>query len=279
MTLLDRARELTHRVGVGGGAHSGHARVRPPRCWPGPQLVQLLHRYAVDLVLDVGADTGGYGAQLRRGGYHGRIVSFEPLGRPRALLHRAAADDEFWSVLPYELGDPHGEQPTGEQRLDALWEDVVAPGERVFLKVDVPGQEAPVLRGLGEYVTECVGLQSGTSLGPALGPLHEHALLFHDTLTYAQQALGLTLTSVVPGHTHPESGQLLTCDLVLFKDDQAEDQTDDEADAQAADAQKGDRPEDQAEGRAEGQAEGQAYGDDPEAAAPSYTVSGAPPRS
>ncbi|MFP3988967.1 FkbM family methyltransferase [Streptomyces sp. E11-3] len=212
LPLLDRARALARRIGVDHPRHP-HA----PRSWPGPQLVQLLHRFAVDLVLDVGAGTGGYGTLLRRGGYHGRIVSFEPLGRPRAALHRTAADDERWSVLPHALGDPHGEQPTGDRRLDALWEEVVAPGERVFLKLDAQGQEAPVLHGTGEYVTECVGLQTGTSLGPV--PSHEHGLLFNDTLEYTQRTLGLTLMSVVPGLSHPESGQLLRCDLVLFKDD------------------------------------------------------------
>ena len=239
MTLLHRARGVVQRLGIDIS--------RYPASWSGPQLVQLLAQFEIDTVLDVGAHAGGYGRMLRSSGFTGRIVSFEPLTGPRAQLHRAAADDPRWTVLPYALGDasgttvmnvagnagasssvlpmlprhrqaaPHAsytaQQTTEVRRIDELWEEITAPGERVFLKLDVQGYEAHVLRGLGVYADEIAGLQTETSFVP----LYEGGLLFNEALDHAQLKLGMTLMSVVPGFTDPRSGQMLQCDLVLFK--------------------------------------------------------------
>ncbi|MFC7305786.1 FkbM family methyltransferase [Streptomyces monticola] len=239
-TLLHRVRGVAQRFGVD--------IARYPATWSGPQLVQLIERFEADLVLDVGAHAGGYGTMLRRSGYRGRIVSFEPLDGPRAELQRAAADDATWSVLPYALGDengstvmnvagnsgasssvlpmlprhreaaPHAQyvarQSAEVRRLDELWEQVVAPGERVFLKLDVQGYEAHVLRGAGEYADELAGLQLETSFVP----LYADGLLFNEALAFAQHTLGMSLMSIVPGFTDPKSGQMLQCDLVMFRE-------------------------------------------------------------
>ena len=41
-------------------------------------LWQLFRQLNIDVVLDVGGRTGEYGLLLRRNGYQGRIISFEP---------------------------------------------------------------------------------------------------------------------------------------------------------------------------------------------------------
>ncbi|MDQ0844817.1 FkbM family methyltransferase [Streptomyces sp. V1I6] len=243
MTFLHRARSALQRLGIDVA--------RYPASWSGPQLVQLFQKFDVGLVIDAGAHAGGYGTMLRRSGYRGRIVSFEPLTGPRAELHRRAASDPAWTVLPYALGDhsgttvmnvagnagasssvlpmldrhraaaPHAdylsEQAAEIRRLDELWEQIVAPDEQVFLKMDVQGYEAHVLRGAGRYAGEVTGIQTETSFVP----LYRDGLLFDEALALTQRELGLTLMSVVPGFTDPRTGQMLQCDLVLFREDTA----------------------------------------------------------
>src|SRR5215831_3678983 len=75
------------------------------RSSPLTHRMQLIEKYAIDLVLDVGANTGQFARQLRQYGYTGRIVSFEPLRAALLQLQTQAARDPAWEVWPYALGD------------------------------------------------------------------------------------------------------------------------------------------------------------------------------
>jgi FkbM family methyltransferase len=151
----------------------------------------LLESRRISVVLDVGANAGQFGERLRAGGYGGRIVSFEPLSAPFERLAAAARHDEGWEVRRTALGeadgaaevnvsansysssllpmrDAHrasapesgyvGTETVPVARLDTLWDEVVRPGERVWLKLDVQGFEPQVLRGAGDRIdaVECV---------------------------------------------------------------------------------------------------------------------------
>ena len=140
----------------------------------------LLRVESIDKVLDVGANRGQYAQKLRRYGYRGEIVSFEPLTEAYGTLARRAAKDGFWSVHRLALGERTGTRvmhvsdnsvssswlmstprlldgvsgtaTIGEEEvlLSTLDEAVpanVLDGQRVLLKLDVQGAEASVLRG------------------------------------------------------------------------------------------------------------------------------------
>ncbi len=81
-----------------------------PQQSPDAQLQHALRIFGIDLVLDIGANVGQYGAALRDLGYRGRLISFEPLGDAhKALVARAAGDDR-WDVAPRgAIGDADGE--------------------------------------------------------------------------------------------------------------------------------------------------------------------------
>ena len=81
---------------------------RYPASDPLHGLSVLLQHLAVDLVVDVGANDGGYATALRELGYRRRIVSFEPLAEPFARLSERAGSDGSWDVVQCALGDQRG---------------------------------------------------------------------------------------------------------------------------------------------------------------------------
>jgi FkbM family methyltransferase len=240
VTFLHRARTVAQRFGI-------DVR-RYPACALEHRLAQLLSRFRVDLVVDVGANRGQYGAMLRRFGYRGRITSFEPLSGPFEVLRRRAAADALWSAFPYALGAEEAtvtvnvsgngaasssvlpmlprhldacpesgyvdRQEAVQRRLETMWSQVARPEDRVFLKLDVQGYEEAVLRGAGDRIRDCVGLQMEVSCVP----LYEGGLQLAQVLDLAQRRYGLTLMGVVPGFTDQATGQMLQCDTVFFRD-------------------------------------------------------------
>src|SRR4051812_3937569 len=93
-----RLREAGRRAGVDVSRYRPLARRR----------AALLETLGIAVALDVGANVGQYGRELREHGFRGRIVSFEPLSSARARLEAAAADDPRWEVQPLALGDERG---------------------------------------------------------------------------------------------------------------------------------------------------------------------------
>lgn len=74
------------------------------------RLHLLFAQLAIDLVLDVGANTGQFARHCRAAGYRGTILSFEPSAAAHAALLRSAASDPLWTVADrMALGAVNGE--------------------------------------------------------------------------------------------------------------------------------------------------------------------------
>ncbi len=213
----------------------------------GEHLAWLLRRLEVNVVLDVGANVGQFGRRLRRLGYRGRIVSFEPVPDTVRRLRRAAAGDPEWhvhacalgdadrseeinvvrgstmsSLLPSssfgrqwrsKLGESHTEAIT-VRRLDGLFDEAVAGVEapRVFLKMDTQGYDVPTFRGAGEALATVVGLQSEV---PFL-PIYDGMPGFPDMLAM-YEAAGFATSGIFP-ITHQDSTlRAIEFDLMMVR--------------------------------------------------------------
>jgi FkbM family methyltransferase len=240
ISLLHRARRAVQKLGI-------DVR-RFPRYEPEFRRVQLLRHHGIDHVFDVGASDGSYVSELRRFGYLGRVLSFEPLEQPFRELARRAAYDPLWDCLPYALGPepatvymnvagnaaasssilsmlplhesvaPASAYVTTErveQRpLDEFWGRYTGPAARIFVKLDVQGYEADVLDGAAELMRHCRGIQVELSLVP----LYQGAPLYLDMLKRLS-ASGFILASMESGFTDPGTGQTLQVDAVFFRGD------------------------------------------------------------
>lgn len=212
---------------------------------PSARRRQLLEHHGIDLILDVGANAGRYALTLRRNGYQGRIVSFEPLSSAFAHLQKRAARDAQWDAVNVALGARnttatinvarnsesssllamqarHAEAApyavyTGTEdvtvcTLDSLFDTYNQQDHRIFLKIDAQGYERRILEGAQQTLAHITGLQ----LEMSLVSLYEGETLFTDMIAYVAER-GFLLMSIEPGFCDPVTGQLLQIDGLFFR--------------------------------------------------------------
>lgn len=205
----------------------------------------VLREYGVDLVLDVGGNVGEWGALLRRSGYRGRIVSFEPISEAFEALERRAAGDPAWDVHRMALGerdreaaiqvsenlgsssflpieDRHleadatsayvREETVPVRKLDSVADDLTSGENLVYLKLDVQGFETKVLAGAALYLSRVIAIQAEVSLVP----LYQDEPSPWDVLTRIQ-SLGFEPFSLDPCFSDPDSGRMLQMDALFVR--------------------------------------------------------------
>ncbi len=101
MSLIQTVRKLVRKTGVDIVWYS-------PPTHPVARRKRLLDVYGVEVVLDVGANVGQYGQALRRLGFKGEIISFEPLKAAYRKLVACSRSDAAWKTFNCALGDQEG---------------------------------------------------------------------------------------------------------------------------------------------------------------------------
>lgn len=212
----------------------------------GSFLIDVLARLRIDCLLDVGANKGQYAQKVRRMGYAGHIISFEPVPADYAILQQAAARDAKWHVLNVALGSVDEQRefnvigppgvtvlssflepirdimpkevdsiPVQMRRLDTMLPEIEAltgPSATMFLKMDTQGFDLEVCRGCGDAIGRMAGLQSEISVKPLYEnqPHFTGALAEYESLGFA--LMNLSLVSRTP------LGAILEYDCVMARE-------------------------------------------------------------
>lgn len=196
-----------------------------------------------DLVIDVGANIGSFGKELRDIGYKGMIYSFEPIKDIYVKLVDITKNDKNWQVYNYALGaieekrsinisanshsssilniiathteaDPSS-KVIGQESIDVIPLDNIFPEyfrnyKNIFLKIDTQGFEYDVLVGCQKYLSNINTLQIEMSLIP----LYSGQVLFDELYHYVTNK-NFTLINIEPGFAQPQTGQLLQVDCIF----------------------------------------------------------------
>jgi FkbM family methyltransferase len=203
------------------------------------RLREFLERHSIEVVVDAGASGGQFGRALRKAGFTGRIISFEPLSEPFDVLRANAANDPLWDVHRLALGDEKGRRRMNlsadttsssfldrgrpelvmaearyvgredvfVERLDDVLADLGVAEGRVLLKLDVQGYQLPVIRGGEATLARVMAVQCELSVQP----LYDGEPAFLELLLELN-ARGFELEELEPGFYDPTSGRVLQFD-------------------------------------------------------------------
>lgn len=217
-----------------------------PTSNPAYQLLQGLRKFHVDLLLDIGANTGQFVQEMRIVGYSGRVVSFEPLSDAFVQLQQNASSDEKWTVHDRgAIGDVDGvieinisgnsqsssilpmlaahrsaavdsayiaSETTPIRTLDSVSPSYLDEATNLFIKIDTQGFEWQVLDGGLETLKQARGLLVELSLLP----LYDGQRLWRHIIDRLESE-GFTLWALQKGFTDPRDGRTLQMDAIFFR--------------------------------------------------------------
>jgi len=211
-------------------------------------LAEVLRRYRIDTVLDVGANEGQFAIMLREGAdFSGAIHSFEPASGPSAKLMARAAKDSDWHVHRLALGPSAGmvtlniseystfsslrppnlfgtktfsdirvvnEEKVFMSTLDSfIKEHFTGTDARILLKMDTQGYDLEVFAGAGESISRICALISELSLLPIYEGMPRYSEMLE---TYENS--GFAVSGIFPVNRTRELA-LIEADCVMVRRD------------------------------------------------------------
>lgn len=234
MSLRSLARSLARHSGYEIRQIGSHSYKRP---------IDFIRSRKIDLVIDVGANIGQYGAHLRKDGYTGRIVSFEPISAAYLELAERAKNDDRWKVINMAIGseegtasinisessvfssfvpqlpsavafDPNAKVVRIESVRVARLDDILPelpPSNATFLKIDTQGFEQKVLSGAKNCLSSFLGVQMEL---PVMH-LYEGAWEFHEAIAY-MVGRGFEISNITPvNYDHTDTASLVEVDCIF----------------------------------------------------------------
>jgi FkbM family methyltransferase len=219
-----------------------HAGFKVPRLGDFQRLIELialrelLNELRIDLVIDVGANVGQFGMDLRGVGYSGWIASFEPglnefnklqsIADPKWLTYNIAlgvADGSLElnidqhsvnnSFLQLRGAAPATKVRVEVRRLDHQLTSILNESKckRLFLKMDTQGFDLQVFRGASGCLDMIFGIQSELSVRPIYESMPHYIEALEE-----YESVGFTLHSLHPVATEC-NGAVIEYNCLLSK--------------------------------------------------------------
>jgi FkbM family methyltransferase len=209
-------------------------------------LINLINKYKIDLVLDVGANEGQFAKELRNLEYHKKIVSFEPLGSVYKVLLKNSSRDPDWEV--YErccIGEFDGfvdmnissyspsssilnfthlhlnakpsavmvkKEKTKMHKLDTAIKNITVENKKILLKLDTQGYEGKILDG-AENILKKIDI---IICEMSLKEVYEGQELFKDIIERLDKQ-NFKIASLQNGFYDKKSDHLLQIDAIFIK--------------------------------------------------------------
>jgi FkbM family methyltransferase len=169
--------------------------------------LEVIQKENFDLVLDIGANEGQFGRELRKSGYTKRIISIEPVEQPYNLLKNAIDGDKLWECYNFALGNENGtarlnihedtrlssflehhELPSRQtqvqlKKLSSFLEENGCNAKKIFIKIDTQGYEMPILEGVGEFWHRI----HGALVELSIAPLYKEQIPLEEMITYLKK--------------------------------------------------------------------------------------------
>lgn len=216
--------------------------------YPSPELdrrIKLIQSNQIEVILDVGANIGQYGGEMRNLGFKGQIISFEPMQEAFTKLAKNAKNDPLWDVYHSSLGErdgvavinisknsvsssllnnlpqltesaPEASFITQEEikiaKLDTLFDSLQLNGKKIYLKIDTQGYEEKVLEGALNSLSKINGIQ----IEMAFIPSYEGALTY-ETIKQKLENFGFKLMAIENGFYDKKTGKQLEVDGIFYK--------------------------------------------------------------
>ena len=210
------------------------------------QIIAAMKKVKIDVLFDIGANTGQFSLQMRDKGYSGKIISFEPLTSVREKLTYQASKDVNWivheraaignysgitdinisknsvssSILP--MLKAHSDagknsmyiknEKTPVITLDSVADNYLDKYSNLFIKIDTQGYESQVLDGAFKTLKRAKGVLCELSLTP----LYEGQVIWIDLILRLEKE-GFVLWSLERGFTDRRDGRTLQVDGVFLK--------------------------------------------------------------
>ena len=209
-------------------------------------IVAAMRKVKIDVLFDIGANTGQFSIQMRDKGYSGEIISFEPLTSAREKLILQASKDANWivheraaigdyngitdinisknsvssSILPMLKSHSDAEknsmyiktEKTPIITLDSVADSYLDKFSNLFIKIDTQGYESQVLDGAFKTLKRAKGVLCELSLIP----LYERQDIWIDLILRLEKE-GFVLWSIERGFTDICDGRTLQVDGVFLK--------------------------------------------------------------